>query len=291
MTNGSCLCGTVTWQVNGQPHVAYHCHCKICRKAHGAAFATYWFITPKKFKWIDAPSTITTITYPFSGLFERAFCGTCGSVLPTTASPWTSDASEPGIYVPAGCHDLGPTPTCHIFVEHKAPWHTITGALPQYAEYPPPNDFGTVPERETPAALYGGVRGSCLCGTIRFEVVESFKVIHQCHCRRCRKARAAAHATNGFTTLDGVIFTSGKNKLKNYKVPEAKHFTHTFCETCGSGMPRLDANRQIAVTPLGALDDQPDAQPNDNIFVADKANWYEITDSLPQYENVPVTQP
>ena len=45
-TDGSCLCGAVTWEVSGEPNTAYHCHCKICRKVHGAAFATYWFMTP-----------------------------------------------------------------------------------------------------------------------------------------------------------------------------------------------------------------------------------------------------
>lgn len=287
ITTGSCLCGNFTWQVNGEPHMTYNCHCKICRKAHGAAFATYWFVTSEKFKWINAPFTITRITYPFSGLFERTFCQTCGSVLPTTASPWMIDSDEPGIYVPAGCHDIGPRPKCHIFAAHKAPWHTITGPLPRHAEYPPPNDFGIVPEREPPAPRYGGIRGSCLCGDVRFEVLQPFKLVHQCHCRRCRKSRAAAHATNGFTTPDGVVFTKGESKLKHYKLPGAKHFTHTFCKQCGSGMPQLDTNRQIAVTPLGSLDDHPDREPDNNIFVANKADWYEITDTLPQYTETP----
>ena len=98
-------------------------------------------------------------------------------------------------------------PQIHIFIAHKAPWHVITGELIQHDEYPPPNNFGTVPDPQLSPAQHGGVRGSCLCGAIQFEVVEPFKTVHQCHCGRCRRARAAAHATNGFTSIGGVQFS------------------------------------------------------------------------------------
>ena len=89
--------------------------------------------------------------------------------------------------------------------------------------------------------------------------------------------------------MEGVVFTKGETKIRTYKVPEAKHFSHAFCSTCGSGMPRVDLNRQIAVTPLGSLDDDPIVRPADNIFVASKAAWYKITDGLPEYAEMPPT--
>jgi hypothetical protein len=54
-------------------------------------------------------------------------------------------------------------------------------------------------------------------------------------------------------------------------------------------MPRVDLNRQIAVTSLGSLDDDPILIPADNIFVASKAAWYKITDGLPEYAEMPPT--
>ena len=54
-------------------------------------------------------------------------------------------------------------------------------------------------------------------------------------------------------------------------------------------MPRVDLNRQITVTPLGSLDDDPVFGPVDNIFVASKAAWYKITDGLPEYAEMPPT--
>ena len=133
----------------------------------------------------------------------------------------------------------------------------------------------------------GVVRGSCVCGSIEFHLTEPFKVVHNCHCTRCRRARAAAHATNGFVSLGGIQFVKGEEHLKTYKLPEAKFFTQVFCETCGGKMPRIDTQRGVAVVPLGALDDDPKAKAVDHIFVAYKAGWHDITDDLPTYEEGP----
>ena len=274
MTNGSCLCGSVTWEVSGDPESAYHCHCKICRKAHGAAFGTFWYVATKNFRWTSSLETIAK----FAAL-GRGFCSTCGSAVP--------EGDEESLFVPAGCHDDGPAAKAHIFVAHKAPWHDITGDLPRHDDYEPGTGGAPRADPELRPAVEGGIRGGCLCGAIQFEVVEPFTVVHNCHCSRCRHARAAAHTTNGFTSMEGVRFTKGEEHIKTYKVPEAKHFTHAFCGTCGCGMPRIDPGRQIAVTPLGSLDDDPGVKAVDNIFVAHKAGWYEITDDLPAYDEGP----
>ena len=88
--------------------------------------------------------------------------------------------------------------------------------------------------------------------------------------------------------MDGLHFVKGEKHLKSYKVPDAKHFTQVFCTNCGSKMPRIDPGRQIAVTPLGILDDDPGVKPVDHIFVADKAKWHDITGDLPQFAQGPV---
>ena len=113
------------------------------------------------------------------------------------------------------------------------------------------------------------------------------KFVHNCHCSRCRKARAAAYATNGFTAIDGVEFVRGENKLKTYKLPSARFFTQRFCTRCGSGMPRLDADRDIAIIPFGSLDDDPGRGADDHIFTGSMAPWYTITDDLPCFKEVP----
>ena len=119
MTNkASCLCGSVTWEITTEPFQAFNCHCKLCRKAHGSAFGTYWFMHPDQFRWTSATDTIAH--YRSSHLLTRSFCGTCGSVV-----PYPSDARDHIVSL-GGCHDRGKKSDCNIFVAHNAPWHDIT---------------------------------------------------------------------------------------------------------------------------------------------------------------------
>lgn len=279
MGEGKCLCGSVTWEVTGEPDSAYNCHCKMCRKAHGAAFGTYWFLRPNLFRWTSARDSI--VQYESSDLITRSFCKHCGSTV-----PWKSRTVD-AMAVPGGCHDQGRKADCEIFVADRAPWHAISGDLPRHDAYPAESGRPSVAEKPLDPAPDGVVRGSCLCGAVAFQVTEPIKVAHNCHCSRCRRARAAAHATNGFTSIDGVKFIKGDEHLKTYKPADARYFSQVFCDTCSAAMPRLDAERGIAVIPFGALDDDPGIRPVDHIFVAYKAAWHDITDGLPQYDEGP----
>ena len=55
---GSCLCGTVRFEITGPFAGAGHCHCSICRKSHGAAFATWAFVDPGEFRWTSGESSL-----------------------------------------------------------------------------------------------------------------------------------------------------------------------------------------------------------------------------------------
>ncbi len=283
MNQGKCLCGSLTWSFSGEPKHAYHCHCKMCRKLHGATFATFYTIPDAHFEWSSKTDTLQE--FASSDDVSRAFCYECGSAVPA------KDNSDNSWFVPAGSHQNGPEITEHIFTADVAPWHSIEDDLPQHADYPEENGIKPLPTKEPEPFPEGvdnsAIRGSCQCGAVAFYVTAPFKVIHNCHCSRCREARAAAHTTNGFTSIDDVNIYRGKEHIRVYKVPDAKFFTHAFCDICGSGVPRLDEARGIAVTPVGSLDDDPGTRPVDHIFVGSKADWYEIADSLPQFEEMP----
>ena len=252
----------------------------MCRKAHGAAFGTYYSVDADAFQWTTPVDSIAS--YRSSPEIVRPFCAHCGSVVPV------ADESTGHILIPAGCHRHGPPVTAHIFVASRAPWHEIDDDLPQHAEFDPESPGNVYAASEMPTKPADVVaRGSCLCGAVAFDVVEPFKVIYNCHCSRCRSARAAAFTTNGFTSDQGVRFTRGEEHVRHFKLPQAKYFTHAFCDTCGSGMPRIDSGRKVAVVPLGALDDDPEQGPVSHIHTADKADWYQIGSKLQQFEQGP----
>jgi len=131
MIRGSCLCGDVRFEIDGVLKGASHCHCSMCRKAHGAAFGTYAAAKAAEFRFVSGEDRITR--YRSSAEVVRAFCARCGSTL-----PWPRESEPEVVDVVLGILDDDPglRPSHHIFVASKAPWHEITDNLPQYATRP-----------------------------------------------------------------------------------------------------------------------------------------------------------
>ena len=146
-------------QFLGTPKTVTHCHCSMCRKAHGAAFGTYIDTPHNDFQWLGELETLKK--FKSSSNIERAFCSNCGSMVP--------DLSEDGetVYVPAGSHEESFDVDSHIFVASKAPWFEITDNLPQHDEYPSQDNQQSYPDKPLPEKTEGVVRGSCLCNAIK----------------------------------------------------------------------------------------------------------------------------
>jgi hypothetical protein len=270
----SCLCGDVSWDVDGPLRSLSHCHCSRCRKQHGAAFASYVMTPASGYRMHGEPHVSGFETSPGT---VRRFCTRCGSPVP-------GPPQQGFAVVPAGnfAGDPGIRPQLHIFVASKAPWYEIPDSLPRFDAYPPGFGANVLPDAPRPPAS-DAVRGSCLCGGVGFEYTGDPILCRNCHCGRCRRGRSAAHASNLGVKLAQLRFTRGVERLVLYKVPEARFFAQAFCRDCGGKLPRVDASRDLAVVPMGALDDDPRARPSAHIFVGSKAPWFEIADSLPQY--------
>ncbi len=131
MVKGSCLCGGVQYEIDGDVELMANCHCSMCRKHHGAPFVTYVGVNTSQFRWVKGEDLVGD--YESSPHLHRGFCRICGSNLPIPI---------PGVerlFIPAGTldDDPGARPQAHIFVASKAPWVEITDDLPQFDEYPP----------------------------------------------------------------------------------------------------------------------------------------------------------
>ncbi len=129
MVHGSCLCGAIGYEVEPPFGVMTHCHCSMCRKAHGAAFATCVGAQVEHFRWTRGEGVQGR--YHSSENVDRVFCRTCGSSLLFLWLP-----SPDRVWIAVGTFDVDPgcRPEAHIFVASKAPWFSITDTLPQHAE-------------------------------------------------------------------------------------------------------------------------------------------------------------
>jgi hypothetical protein len=127
------------------------------------------------------------------------------------------------------------------------------------------------------------IGGSCLCGTVAYEITTPLEEMHHCHCSRCRKHHGAAFSTYAQLARTGFRFVRGEDRVRSYR--SSQHVARTFCDNCGSNLQFLfDGLPDLVWVAAGSFDDDPQRKPDAHIFATSKAPWHEITDDLPRYE-------
>ena len=129
MITGRCECAQVRYQVLGELKDFCHCHCSICRRLDGAAFATWGGVARDELTYLSG----SLRTYSFSENADSLFCENCGSTLPVDYKP-----EAHMLYIAMGTvdGDVDCPRGFHQFVGSKAPWYEICDDLPQHDEWP-----------------------------------------------------------------------------------------------------------------------------------------------------------
>jgi len=129
-------------------------------------------------------------------------------------------------------------------------------------------------------------KGKCLCETVEYEITGLLGPVYNCHCSKCRRWHGAAFRTRASINKTQFNWISGSDNLSSYKSSE--NVTKFFCKTCGSPLISTYENKpDILGIPLGGIEGIPEINPEAHIFVAAKATWHTITDSIPQFEAWP----
>jgi len=130
------------------------------------------------------------------------------------------------------------------------------------------------------------MNGKCLCEAIEYEISGSLGPIYNCHCSKCRRWHGAAFRTRASINKSQFKWVSGSDNLSSYKSSE--NVTKFFCKSCGSPLISTYENKpEILGIPLGGIEGISELNIEANIFVASKATWYKITDSVPEFETWP----
>jgi len=129
------------------------------------------------------------------------------------------------------------------------------------------------------------ISGSCLCGQVKYQVDDQIHMINHCHCSMCRKVHGAAFGSFLHAEADGFRWVGGSELIKTYQAPQRDD--RCFCCNCGSNVPVIEKEDKNVIIPAGTLDTDPGIKPIMHIFTGSKAQWYEITDALPQFDTFP----
>lgn len=127
MYKGSCLCGAVTITIDGKITDIIHCHCSLCRKNSGTAYATNGFIKTTDFSITTGKKALST--FSFKPGRNRHFCSHCGSPV------YSSNDNDPNrLRIRLGVIDsnISERPISHNFVTSKANWEELDAELPHY---------------------------------------------------------------------------------------------------------------------------------------------------------------
>lgn len=148
---GRCLCGALSYQVEGQPSIVTVCHCRFCQRATGGAYLVDALFKKDRFRLLTGAATVYDHLSEGSGAVVHIhFCATCGTKL------WLSFQRFPalvGIYAGTlddpNAFDRSPARTHYIFTDQAADW-TV---LPQGARVYSSDSTGPDGQRITPFCL------------------------------------------------------------------------------------------------------------------------------------------
>jgi hypothetical protein len=120
--------------------------------------------------------------------------------------------------------------------------------------------------------------GACLCGAVRFTTRGPLRGVVYCHCSQCR--RQTGHYYAATNVSDEHLELAGGENLTWYRASDFAQ--RGFCATCGSALFwKRDGADYVSIM-AGSFDAPTGLQGEAHIFVADKGDYYEIADGLPQ---------
>lgn len=120
------------------------------------------------------------------------------------------------------------------------------------------------------------MRGSCLCGEISFEIASAPGEVWACHCGQCRK-QSGHYWASAEVALGSIAITGAPKWYRS-----SPKVQRGFCGTCGSFLFwKVDGRDSISFA-MGAVDGPSGAHLVRHIFTADKGDYYQIGDGVPQ---------
>jgi hypothetical protein len=125
--------------------------------------------------------------------------------------------------------------------------------------------------------------GKCSCDAVRYRVADAFRYAANCHCSRCRAATGAAFKPFAGIEREKLEITDGQGALL---VVGDETLNDTRCGKCGSLLFSVVRDGAYVHVAMGSLVDAPSMRPMEHIYVGSKAPWFEITDDLPQHEEL-----
>lgn len=271
MTKGQCLCGAVSFEIDGPLSPPSLCHCGQCRRLHGAPGAytsapasAYRIRGEENLKW-----------YATSQRAEQSFCRVCGSKLFFREFGGEDlDVCMGSLQAPTGL-----SLSRHIWTRSQGDYYEIDhDGVPRFAESS--RNAAPIGEEEPPQAgpKKSGHRGGCQCGAVTYRVAGHMRDVVNCHCSQCRRIHGHAPGYSAARTPE--ITIDGEDNISWYRTSDSAQ--RGFCRSCGSSLFWKPDGRAMVSVAAGSIQAPTGLKTVRHIFAADKGDYYTIADGMPQ---------
>lgn len=126
------------------------------------------------------------------------------------------------------------------------------------------------------------IKGSCYCGSVRYESAGKSLIFAHCHCPDCRKFSGSAFSSVLAVESGGFSVTAGEADLVAFASSPGK--LRHFCRHCGCHLfARVEQRPGMVIVRAGTLDEDPGLRPQCHVWVKEMAPWDVVCDGITQY--------
>lgn len=132
-----------------------------------------------------------------------------------------------------------------------------------------------------------GFKGSCLCGSVRFESTSAPQIVGHCHCEDCQKSSGTGHCTHIMVPEDTFTVT-GEVRFYDRPADSGSLVSQGFCPTCGSPLYSTNSAMEgVVVVRASVLDDPNVITPQLMVYAAQATDWDPPDRTLNVYDEMP----
>ena len=128
------------------------------------------------------------------------------------------------------------------------------------------------------------IKGSCCCGTVKFELTELPSMMGTCHCSRCRKTGLS---TMVFVKSESFKIVQGEDKITTFAAEPPYKYDRCFCSVCGSALGEVFSKGDSFPISANCIDEELKMENIFHEFVSEKPDWLKIGDSAKQFDEHP----
>ncbi len=120
------------------------------------------------------------------------------------------------------------------------------------------------------------LQGSCLCGTVRFELTAPPRYAGYCHCTRCQRRTGTAASANAAFDAEHFRLLVGAEAVRGWRPPGGAE--KCYCVQCGAHLFSRSLDGARVSIRMAAFDTDPGVRPSYRQYVAYAAAWEPIPD-------------